>query len=243
MIGRLLLQDIRFQYRHGFYYVYAFVTVVYIALLLWVPLDARPFWSVLIIFTDPGTFGFFFVGTIIMLERNQQLLTYLFVTPAKLWHYLVAKIVSLTLIALLTGLLIAFVSLGTSVSFLWLTLSLILCSLFFTSVGLIISPDAGSLNHFMFRAIVLMVVLFTPVLYYVDWLSWNFLQLTPTYSALFLLRVAVNGGVTEDGMSWLPIINHIVLLLGWSIIAFFLAYKRFYTFIIARTGDGKKVSI
>lgn len=239
MIARLIKQDVLFQFRHGFYYVYSFVTAVYIAVLLFIPIDFRSFWSNLIVFTDPGTLGFFFVGAIVMLERNQQLLTYLFITPVELKSYLWSKILSLAFIALLTSLIIAYFALGTSVSFLWLTLVILLCSLFFTSCGLIISVDSPSMNTFMFRAIVSMLIFYIPVLHYLDWISFRLVEIMPSYSALILLEYAMN---SDGGMFSLHLVFHSGLLLFWGFLAYRTAYRRFSRYILSNTGEVREVS-
>lgn len=245
MITKLFKQDVRFQFRHGFYYLYAFVTVSYIAVLLFIPLEFRSFWTVLIVFTDPGTLGFFFVGAIVMLERNQQLLTYLFITPVKLKSYLWSKIFSLTLIAWLTSLLIAYAALGTTVSFIWLTIAVFLCSFFFTACGLFIAVDAFSMNHFMFRAVLSMMLLYVPMLNYLDWISIRLFELMPSYSALFLLEHALSAeqGIfsvhVPSGMVWI----HLSLLICWNVIAYRLVYQRFDKYILSNTGEVKEVSV
>lgn len=239
MIARLIKQDVLFQFRHGFYYVYAFVTAVYIAVLLFIPIEIRDFWSNLIVFTDPGTLGFFFVGAIVMLERNQQLLTYLFITPVELKSYLWSKILSLAFIALLTSLVIAYAALGTSVSLIWLSFVILLCSFFFTSCGLIISVDSPSMNHFMFRAIITMLIFYIPVLHYLGWVSIRLFEIMPSYSALILLEYAMS---RDLGMFSLHILFHAGLLLFWGLLAYRAAYGRFSKYILSNTGEVREVS-
>lgn len=245
MIARLFKQDVRFQFRHGFYYVYAFVTVIYISILLFIPLEFRSFWSTLIVFTDPGTLGFFFVGAIVMMERNQQLLTYLFITPVKLKKYLWSKILSLTFIAWLTSIVITYSVLGLTVSFIWLTIAVFLCSFFFTCCGLIISVDAPSLNHYMFRAIVCMLIFYIPVLHYLGWVSFRLFELMPSYSALFLLEHAISGN--GDFFAFKMLNNtvwvHVGLLFLWGFIAYRIAYDRFNKYILSNTGEVREVSV
>ncbi|WP_042141902.1 hypothetical protein [Paucisalibacillus sp. EB02] len=245
MIAKLIKQDVRFQFRHGFYYVYAFVTAIYITVLLFVPLEFRSSWSILIVFTDPGTLGFFFVGAIVMLERNQQLLTYLFITPIKLKSYLWSKILSLTLIAWLTSLFIAYAALETAVSFIWLTIVVLLCSFFFTSCGLIISVDSPSMNHFMFRAIVTMIVLYVPVLNYFDLISFRLVEVMPSYSALFLLEYAMSraGGIFSLHIPNFSVLIHVGLLTIWGLLAYQIAFGRFSKYILSNTGEVREVSV
>ncbi|WP_096440025.1 hypothetical protein [Alteribacter populi] len=241
MIWKLFKQDVQFQFRHGFYYVYALVTFVYIIILFLIPPDVRGDWGVLVIFTDPGTLGFFFIGTIVMLERNQQLLTYLFATPVLLRNYLISKLLSLTLIAWATSVLITVFTLGIEVNYILLTVSVILCSFFFTAVGLVLSVDAKSINHFMFRSIITMTILYVPIISYLDLVSIRVFEILPSYSALFLINQAAHDSVTA--LPVLEFLLHIFILILWTVLVYLWAYSRFNTYIISNTGETRRVSI
>ncbi|RNA69945.1 ABC transporter permease [Alteribacter keqinensis] len=234
---RLLNQDIRFQFRHGFYYLYAFLTALYSVILLFIPIEYRPFWSLLLIFTDPGTLGFFFVGTIVMLERNQHILMYLFTTPVTLRSYLMAKLLSLMIISLLTSIIIAWVALGMSVSYFLLTLTVVLCTFFFTSCGLAISVNASSLNVFTFRAVMAIILLTIPAIAFFGFTGFAFLTYMPSYSVLVLLELALTG----SGGTISVFIFHSILLFLWGVAAFVLAVGRFKHYILFETGKGTEV--
>ncbi|NQV49093.1 MAG: hypothetical protein HQ507_01245, partial [Candidatus Marinimicrobia bacterium] len=53
-----LKQDIRFQFRHGFYYVYAILSVIYILVLRFLPDALVHPTMILILFTDVCALGF-----------------------------------------------------------------------------------------------------------------------------------------------------------------------------------------
>lgn len=239
MLRKLLLQDIIFQFRHGFYYAYLFITLLYIGILIFIPDGYRPFWSVFIIFTDPGTLGFFFIGAIVMLERNQQLLTYMFITPVTLKNYLLSKVVTLTIIAWLTSILISLFALGTSVSYGLLTVSVVLCSFFFTFIGLSVSVNTFSINQFLFKAVSVMAFFYLPVLSYLGWVSTPLLEIFPSFSSIFLIDFAIQ----SPSHGWHEVFVHLGLLLLWTFIAYFFTYRRFETYILVNTGEQKGVSI
>ena len=90
-----LKYDLKFQIRHGFYYAYAFVVTFYLIALLNIPLGIREWVTTLVIFSDTSVLGFFFVGSIILLERGQGTLNTLFVTPIRLHEFLLSKSLSL----------------------------------------------------------------------------------------------------------------------------------------------------
>jgi len=71
---RLLMataHDIRYQAKYGFYFLYAFITVVYSAILYFLPDQHKSIGASLILLTDPATLGFFFVGGIWLLEKDE----------------------------------------------------------------------------------------------------------------------------------------------------------------------------
>lgn len=131
------------------------------------------------------------------------------------------------------------VTLGITNSILLLSLTIFLCSFFFTSCGMAISVDAPSLNHFMFRSIVLLLVLCTPLLHYLNWVSFSIFEIMPSYSALILLQVSIEGQGIISGESLI----HLSLLIIWSFVAFSIAFYRFQTYISVQTGESKEVSI
>ncbi|WP_017470483.1 hypothetical protein [Amphibacillus jilinensis] len=240
MINKLLIQDIRFQFRHGFYYAYLVVTLVYIGLLLLLPYSYRVPLTLLVVFTDPAALGFFFVGAILLLERNQHLLTYIFVTPIRITVFLFSKLLSLFLISLLTSVIIVMVVIGSSTSYFQLVSVLLLTSCFFTLCGLYLAVTAQTLNHFLFQAILLMLGLYLPLLSYFQIWNLSFMHIFPTYSAVFLLQGALQGGWSYFNQYFLM---HTSLLLIWNVIAFFLTYQRFKRYMLPNQGDGRELSL
>jgi len=104
-----LKQDIRYQFRNGFYYVYLFVSIIYIAILFKLPNEIQGIVTAMVIFSDPAMLGFFFIGAIILLEKEENIFEALFITPLRVKEFIGARIFSLTAISLLTSFLIAIV--------------------------------------------------------------------------------------------------------------------------------------
>ncbi|MBN1465987.1 hypothetical protein JXA02_09510, partial [candidate division KSB1 bacterium] len=103
---QLFRYDVLFQFRHGFYFIYLLVSAIYIIALFNIPTAQRLVVTNLLVFSDTSVLGLTFVGAILLLEKQQRILHSLFVTPLKLSEYLLAKVLSLSLIALLASLLI-----------------------------------------------------------------------------------------------------------------------------------------
>ena len=71
-LGSLLLWDIRFQRKYGFYFLYAVLTAIYAFILFAVPENWKEKTAAILIFSDPAAMGLFFMGAIILLEKSQH---------------------------------------------------------------------------------------------------------------------------------------------------------------------------
>lgn len=161
-LKRLLLGDIRFQMKYGFYFLYTFITVIYIVVLAFIPPVAKSKVSAVIIFTDAVTLGLFFMGAIILFEKSQRVLSSLAVSPIKLWEYIISKVISLAFISTLVGSVIGVVS-GTQ-NILWITVGTFLGSILFSLIGIIVAAKVSSLNQFLIAIVPIMLFLMLPPL-------------------------------------------------------------------------------
>ena len=141
--------DVMFQFRYGFYYAYLFVTVLYILLLRSLPEETRRILATILVFSDTSILGFFFIGGMVLLEKGQKTLESLFVTPLRIWDYLISKIISLTLLALLTSFAIMIFSFGASFNPIPLLIGVTFSSAFFTLLGLLASSRIKTLNGYL----------------------------------------------------------------------------------------------
>ena len=90
----LIVSDIRFQFRYGFYWVYILFTLVYVAVLHLLPAAWRTDAALLMIFTDPAAMGLFFMGSIVLFEKNERVLDSIAVSPVSPIEYVLSKLVS-----------------------------------------------------------------------------------------------------------------------------------------------------
>jgi len=160
---KLLKYDVKFQLRHGFYYAYLFICILYVIMLRFLPIDIRKTAGILIMFSDPAAIGFFFIGGIILLEKGQSILDSLFVTPTRLHEYLVSKVVSLALLSLVSACVICYISFGTEVNLLFLVAGVLLSSIFFTLVGITLAVRIKTLNQYIMTSPLYIIVLYLPL--------------------------------------------------------------------------------
>lgn len=226
----LLKHDIRFQFRQGLYHVYLVLTLLYIGALYLLPVEARQRAALFIIFLDPSVMGFFFIGGIIMLERGQDTLESLFVTPVRVAEYIAAKVITLTVIALIAGFAIMLALFGRAFNPLALFAGVTLTSIFFTLCGITIASLTTTVNGYLILAGVVTPIFFLPFLEYFG-LSSPLYYLFPTRGALNLLEAMY--GKTAGG----ELLYAIITLPIFCLVAYIGAHKRFKKAILCRIGE------
>ena len=160
--ARMLRQDIRYQIKYGFYFLYTFMSALYIGILLLLPMDVRPVGAALIILTDPAMLGFFFIGGIWLLEKAEGLHRFWSVLPAAPVEYILSKVLSLVLISTLSGVLIASTARAGNPNFLRLCIAIILGAGIFTLGGLTLATWARSVNHYLLITVPVELALLLP---------------------------------------------------------------------------------
>ena len=229
---QVLKQDLKFQFRHGFYHAYLVISVLYILLLLYVPGEYRAFAAGIIVFSDPAMLGFFFVGALLLLERDENILEGLFVTPLRVGEYLAARVVSLAVLALITAFIIAVIALGFNFNFILLFLGLTLTACFFTLLGVTVAVRVETVNQYLLTSIFYSVVISLPLLEFLGLFETVLFYLWPTRASLVLIFAAFGTGV----QMW-ELIYTVFILVVWIVIAYHWAYSWFYRYIIMKTGD------
>ena len=130
----LIKGDLKLQFRYGFYTVYAVVTVLYLLILSQIPAQNREIAVSFIIYTDPALLGFYFIGGLILLEKDEKTLDCLVSTPIRIKEYLISKQVSLTILAILSSSVIVLFFYGVNFSYLLLLSGIILTFCFFVLI-------------------------------------------------------------------------------------------------------------
>jgi len=219
MIWQLMKQDFRFQARHGFYIVYAFVSLFYIIILRWMPVDVRDDVAPVIVLMDPAAVGFFIVGAGVLLERSQGVLDPIFVTPIRLQDYIWSKAITLALLGFVSGEVVLIGSLGRLN---WLgSIGLYAISVIMSLFGLALAVRAKTVNIFLMKASLSMIMLLLPLLSYFHLVSHSIFSVLPTAAALRLLSSSSAPFSLFEGI--LAAAN----LCLWLVIAFQLAYKAY----------------
>lgn len=200
--------DIRFQFKHGFYFLYAIFTLLYLLILFAIPEEFRSQAAALLIFSDPAMMGLYFMGGIVLLEKSQRVLDSLAVSPMRFREYLCAKVLSLAIISTLTGTVLTVAVAPES----WpiKVLTVFFGSVFFSLMGLAASYYSDTLKDFLMLSVLIQLFTGIPGVLWIfsilpGWMIWH-------------PGILIMEGICGKGLI-LP------FLVIWSIAAFIVVYK------------------
>lgn len=208
----LIIGDVRFQLKYGFYFIYTVFTIVYAAIIYVLPHSWKVKTATLMIFSDPAAMGLFFMGAIVLLEKSERVLNSIAVSPVRVREYIFSKVFSLGLISTVVGLLIAFSSYPSNL--LIVAIGTFLGSSFFTLLGLSIAANTKSLNQFIVATVPVELICFLPPMWYLFGYEKTFMLIHP---GCILIRF-ISGN--SDYIFVLTIV-----LLVWIAAVYLIAYK------------------
>lgn len=209
---KLLLGDIRFQFKYGFYYLYAIITLIYVVILELIPELWREKAGGILIFTDPATLGMMFMGAIILLEKSQGVLNSLAVSPLKVSEYILSKVISLGILSTLVGTIIA---LFVGVTHLpMVILGTFLGAVLFSLLGMAVGTKINSLNGFILGIVPLQILIIVPGFLALFGIGRPYLWWHPGVIILNWM-----------GSNSIQLGSHLLGLLLWILAAYVLAYK------------------
>ncbi len=141
----------------------------------------------LLIYNDPAIIGLFFVGLSIILEKNNEILPALFVTPINHHVYLLSKILALSILgwACATGMTIALM--GIDVGWLHFSFGVFTTCLIFSLAGVFVVSFTTEFLGFMLRSIPVMLLLSLPLLNYFNLTDIAFLKFSPIQGSLDMI--------------------------------------------------------
>lgn len=206
-----LKSDLRFQYKHGFYAVYTAITVLYIIIMQKIPSGLmKDYAAALIVFSDPAMLGFFFIGGIIMLEKQQGIIDYLAVTPLTPQEYIQAKVATLGLLSIAASILITLTTHFQGVNWLILMVGIAAVSVFFTLYGFLVAAGCRTINQYFLRMIPYLLLTILPCFAVIEFpYSWVF-NILPNVAGLKLTMGAFLG------ISWREILFYITVICVWN---------------------------
>lgn len=170
-----------------------------------------------------------FTAILIIDEKELGILSALTVTPLSPKEYLFSKVMSISLladleVAIMLGipLIVAYYKVHFTVpTLLPMLVGIFLINLFYAMLGVVLIVRFNRFTDFMFPAVIVMVVLQIPIIYYADILHAPWLLLIPSAAPVMLVHGAFN---TLETWEWVYGIGYsIAIITGfmwWSYLAF-----------------------
>lgn len=214
-IRNALIADLKFERKQGFFIIYLIISFLYLLVLTQIPETYRHIAVPLVIFSDPSVLGLFFIGGMLLLEKEQGILQSIVVTPLESIEYVISKVASLSIIAVLAGLLISLLTYSGSVNYGYLLMGILLTSFFFTQIGILIACRSRTINEFFLRMVPWMLGLMAPAFLLIPFRDAAVLNLFPTTACLRLVYGAYHGnpiGMAVFQMIYMILLNGVFLI-------------------------------
>jgi fluoroquinolone transport system permease protein len=226
-----LVCDIRLQFRNGFYYAAAFVTVVMALLLNQVRMFDLALLLPIFVLGDIQVNTFYFVGGLVLLEKGEGTLAAQVVTPLRTGEYLAAKVGTLSLLALIESLIIVTAAYGPGFAVLPLVAGVVLLAVLYVLYGFVVVARYDSINSYLMPSAVYTAVLSLPLVDYLGlWQSWLF-YLHPIQAPLLLLRAAF-----KPVAAW-QLVYGVLYGVLWIGLMYLASRRAFDRFVIEREGS------
>lgn len=159
-LKNLILGDIKFQFKYGFYFLYFVLSIMYICVINVFPIFMREKIAIIMIYSDPAAMGLFFMGAIVLLEKSQRVLNSLAVSPIKVSEYILSKVISLGIIS---SIVVMFIAITLNLDNIIISIiGTFFSSVIFSLLGLILASKASSLNQFIALTIPIEIACFIP---------------------------------------------------------------------------------
>ncbi len=222
-----LYLDVKLQFRNGFYYVTAFVTIAAALAITQLPfhLDLSALLPAIVLNDLPiGTF--YFIGGLVLLEKGEGTLAAQVVTPLRTWEYLVSKVITLSVLSVLQNLVIVGLLYGPRLNVLAFVLGVLAGSALYTLGGFLVVARYASINEYLMPSILYVLVFSLPLLPYFGigqsaWFYWH-----PMQTALTLMQ---GGFQPLEWWQWLYGVGYAALALG---VLYRLCERTFVKFIV-----------
>ena len=127
-----------------------------------------------------------FMGAIILFEKSEKVMQALAVSPISIHAYILSKVISIGLISLLSGVLIALFS-GMEHSYIHLAVGIMLGSALFTLVGISLSAFISTMNNFMLIMVPTLIISVAPISVYTMGYKSGAMLLHPSISLIELM--------------------------------------------------------
>ncbi|MFZ1700127.1 MAG: hypothetical protein WBO10_09730 [Pyrinomonadaceae bacterium] len=176
----------------------------------------------LLIYNDPAIVGFIFVGISIILEKDQQVLPALFVTPLNLHIYLLSRTITLSTLGFFGALAMVLAAKGTAFNPLLFSIGAFSTCVLFCLIGIFVVSFTTEVLHFLLRAIPLLIVMSFPLLNYFELTDLSILKLFPVQGGLNLIVNSYGSNPNVWDVVW-----GFISIVAWTPLLYWIVYRTF----------------
>ncbi len=178
---------------------------------------------VFFLYNDTAIIGLFFIGISVIIEKNQEVLNALFITPLSLHQYLTTRIFALTVVGWLCALAMAYFSIGVYINWGLFSLGVLNICVLSSLAGLWLVCFNTEVLLFLLRSIPILIFLVAPpLLNYFEVTQIAFFNWLPTQASLDF----VSGAITDQANAGQEIYTYVSLFF-WPLLAYYLVYQIF----------------
>ena len=231
-----LRHDVLNQYREGFYFASVIVLITVGAVISFLPPGAAVVVPAILL-TNMLVATFVFLAALLLLEKGQGTLEGLIVTPLRSSEYLLAKVLSLTLLAVVENAAITSVALMngllTEVNWGWVLVGSAFSGSVYTLLGFLTVIRYQSLSDFMMPMVLVTALLELPAMICFGMPEYLALYLLPTHGPLLMFQSALE---PVPAMPAWKLVYAVVYPSAWILASFFGGRRAFHKFITVGIG-------
>lgn len=218
--------DVRSQLRQGLYVAAGVVIVIWTALFWQLPASGVGWLLPFAVFMDLSVFGFYFMAAILYLEKGDGVLEALVVTPLRRGEYLAAKLVSLTLLAVVATVVVVGLSYRGPVNWLMLLMGVVMNSWVMVLTGFVVAARYNGISEFLIPSMIWMVPTQLPLLdFFGIWQS-PLIYVIPTQPTMLLIA-----GAFAPIAPW-QLVYAVAYLVVAALVVTWLALRTFDRFVV-----------
>ena len=188
------------------------------------------------LFFDPVLIGIMFVGALVLFEKSENVLQALVITPMKTDDYLLSKMISLTVLSVISASLFMALMMffnDTSFNIFYLLLGVVLTSVMLILLGFIIVSRVNNINGYLLGTMIgFLGLTFPPLLQLFGIFENPVFYVWPTQASFMLFEGVFNAESLE---TW-EVAYGIGYQIFWIVLFYFLAKKAFYKHIVLKGG-------
>lgn len=176
----------------------------------------------LLLYSDPTLIGLIFFGLMIILERNQEVLPAFLVTPMNRHGYLLARVLSLSVVGWACGTGMALAALGFNFDLLQFSVGVFVITLLFSLAGVLVISFTKEFLNYVLLAIPILMLLSLPLLPYFDLTQAAWISLIPTQGATNLMV-----STYDSTLAYSPLLSYGSSIF-WVVLLYGVGYWRFF---------------